>query len=192
MHTISVSLILIANTSFQSNSNCVLTLDDWKTLVGNLPKLGLSIASILYDIIFLLQEFVFYPDSNNSVKSSKDINGTNNLSRRSTLKKEAGDSRDQLCSVNSSISSLDQSSISSSTTTRSSGDKPPGFIAKQPRQQQQQQSSGTGVEERIEGVEQKDTKQHTIGGHVTTIDLSSQLDAIMLRRKSSSNNDNAQ
>lgn len=31
--------------------------------MGNLPKLGLAIASMSYDVVFLLQEFVFYPNS---------------------------------------------------------------------------------------------------------------------------------
>ncbi|XP_054158589.1 cystinosin homolog [Oppia nitens] len=34
--------------------------DDWKTIFGNIAKFGLSIASISYDILFFLQEYVFY------------------------------------------------------------------------------------------------------------------------------------
>lgn len=64
-----------------STSNLdVLFTDDWKTLLGNLPKLGLSLACIFYDIIFLMQEFVFYRHSNNSKsckKALKERNGNN-------------------------------------------------------------------------------------------------------------------
>ncbi|XP_054158598.1 cystinosin homolog [Oppia nitens] len=37
--------------------------DDWKTIFGNIAKFGLSVASIAYDILFFLQEFVFYRNS---------------------------------------------------------------------------------------------------------------------------------
>jgi len=42
--------------------------DDWVTLIGNFPKLGLAIASMFYDVLFLLQEFVFFPGSNTPEK----------------------------------------------------------------------------------------------------------------------------
>ena len=34
--------------------------DDWKTIFGNFAKFGLSAASICYDVLFFLQEYVFY------------------------------------------------------------------------------------------------------------------------------------
>lgn len=37
--------------------------DDWRTLLGNLPKFGLGLASVTYDLIFLLQHYVLYGDS---------------------------------------------------------------------------------------------------------------------------------
>lgn len=143
-------------------------------MLGNLPKLGLSIASILYDIIFLLQHFVFYPESSHkspeksttgSTSPTKDIN----LSRRSTLK-EAGDSQDALCSMSSSSRSSIQSTNSTASTSSSSETPPqppppPGFVVKS--------IASTGEHE-------KDSKT-TISGHPTNLDLSSHLDAIHLR-----------
>ncbi|OTF76810.1 hypothetical protein BLA29_005436 [Euroglyphus maynei] len=34
--------------------------DDWRTLLGNLPKFGLGLASVIYDIIFLSQHYICY------------------------------------------------------------------------------------------------------------------------------------
>ncbi|CAG2173854.1 unnamed protein product [Oppiella nova] len=42
--------------------------DDWKTIFGNFAKFGLSVASISYDILFFLQEYVFYRKQDSSLQ----------------------------------------------------------------------------------------------------------------------------
>ncbi|CAG2172217.1 unnamed protein product, partial [Oppiella nova] len=60
--------------------------DDWKTIFGNLPKFGLSVASIAYDILFLLQEFVFYRNKDPSLQP---MNQEKRLSRSESESKQS-------------------------------------------------------------------------------------------------------
>lgn len=98
--------------------------NDWTTLLGNLPKLGLSFASIFYDIIFLLQEFVFYPNTNNP-KMIKRASILTNLSRRRSTLKNIDNSYDHLCKMDSSISSSDSSNVNN---TNESSNNAPSFM----------------------------------------------------------------
>lgn len=66
-------------------------------MIGNLPKFGLALASVFYDIIFFIQHFVLYGDKGDGV-----------LAKRNSLKNNS-DSKDQLC-VSSSYSSYDSTS----------------------------------------------------------------------------------
>ncbi|XP_027206053.1 cystinosin homolog [Dermatophagoides pteronyssinus] len=43
--------------------------DDWRTLLGNLPKFGLGLASVLYDLIFLFQHYILYRNSTTELSS---------------------------------------------------------------------------------------------------------------------------
>ena len=44
--------------------DCV-ALDDFSGLTGNIPKLLLGQASIVFDVIFCFQHYVLYPETNN-------------------------------------------------------------------------------------------------------------------------------
>lgn len=83
--------IVGGSTSMMQMLTIAYNYNDWKTLQGNLPKLGLAIASMFYDVIFLLQEFVFYPNSG----KVKPRHSLANLSLRSTFK-DAGDDDDSI------------------------------------------------------------------------------------------------
>ncbi|KAH7955046.1 hypothetical protein HPB49_024243 [Dermacentor silvarum] len=42
--------------------------DDWSSLFGNFTKFGLGLISIMFDVLFMLQHYVFYPSGNNALK----------------------------------------------------------------------------------------------------------------------------
>lgn len=39
---------------------CLASLDDWVTIFNNFTKFGLGFISILFDVFFMLQHYVFY------------------------------------------------------------------------------------------------------------------------------------
>ena len=64
--------------------------DQWSAIFGNFTKFGLAAVSIMFDILFLLQHYVFYTDElqhnnieadcivmNNDHMDKKDINDRN-------------------------------------------------------------------------------------------------------------------
>ncbi|CAG2107260.1 unnamed protein product [Medioppia subpectinata] len=67
--------------------------DDWKTIFGNFAKFGLSVASISYDILFFLQEYVFYRKQDSSLQPLNE--------EKSFEKSERKKSRVSIVSLNS-------------------------------------------------------------------------------------------
>lgn len=43
-----------------SSSISRVILDDWESILGDLAKFGLGLISVMFDIFFLLQHYVFY------------------------------------------------------------------------------------------------------------------------------------
>ena len=39
----------------------VVIADDWSEFTGNIPKLGLAILSVIYNLIFIVQHYCIYP-----------------------------------------------------------------------------------------------------------------------------------
>lgn len=37
--------------------------DDWTFLVGNYSKFGIGLATIMFDVLFLIQHYLLYPES---------------------------------------------------------------------------------------------------------------------------------
>ncbi|XP_046915529.2 cystinosin homolog [Dermatophagoides farinae] len=64
--------------------------DDWRTLLGNLPKFGLGLASVVYDLIFLIQHYILY---RNSTPSSSD----SSLEKCSNIKTSTPTLNSNLC-----------------------------------------------------------------------------------------------
>uniref|UniRef100_A0A131YYR3 Cystinosin n=1 Tax=Rhipicephalus appendiculatus TaxID=34631 RepID=A0A131YYR3_RHIAP len=42
--------------------------DDWSSLFGNFTKFGLGAISIMFDVVFMVQHYVLYPNGNSGVK----------------------------------------------------------------------------------------------------------------------------
>ncbi|XP_037506687.1 cystinosin homolog isoform X1 [Rhipicephalus sanguineus] len=42
--------------------------DDWSSLFGNFTKFGLGLISIMFDVMFMMQHYVLYPNGNSALK----------------------------------------------------------------------------------------------------------------------------
>lgn len=63
-------------------------LDDWETIFNNFTKFGLGLFSILFDILFILQHYVFYRHSENKSTSQTSLFTNINSTESGNDKKE--------------------------------------------------------------------------------------------------------
>lgn len=79
--------------------------DDYRNFTGNIGKLGLGLVSISFDILFILQHYVFYRHREEPILQSVSNNDVNGNSKQTALQQKIKDGL-SIDNLNNNISSV--------------------------------------------------------------------------------------